>query len=75
MSNERSALATAVRNMATSQCIFMPYDGLDLAYRDGALCKVVQLSSLHEPQCALLPLRVEELPGMSDDEIWQRVIG
>ena len=75
MSNERAVLATAVRNAATGQCIFTPIDGLDLAYRNGVLCKVAQVSSLQEPLCAPLPLRVEELAGMSDDEIWQRVIG
>ncbi len=75
MNKEKLALATAVRNMATSQCIFTPIDGLDLAYRDGTLCKVVQFSSLHEPYCAPLSLRIEELPGMSDDEIWKRVVG
>lgn len=68
-------LATAVRNAATGQCIFTPLDGLELVFRDGQLCRVSPNSSQFERQHMPIGLRVEELPGMSDDEIWKRVMG
>ena len=75
MSSEQSKLATAVRNSATHQCVFTPWDGFDLAYRDGVLHKVSALSSQYDRQHMPVALRVEELPGMSDEEIWVRVMG
>jgi hypothetical protein len=71
----RAILATAVRNAATGQCIFTPLDNFELAYRDGQLCRVSPNSSQYERQHMPMGLRVEELPGMSDDEIWLRVMG
>ena len=71
----RAILATAVRNAATGQCIFTPLDNLELAFRDGQLCRVSPSTSQYERQHTSVGLRVEELPGMSDDEIWKRVMG
>lgn len=69
------ALATAVRNAATSQCIFLPWSGCELAFRDGALYRVTPNTSQYDRQYGAPLLRVEELIGMADDEIWQRVMG
>lgn len=71
----RAMLATAVRNAATGQCIFTPLDGLELAFRDGQLCRVSPSTSQYERYHTPIALRVEELPGLSDDEIWKRVMG
>lgn len=68
-------LATAVRNAATGQCIFTPIDGLELAFRDGQLCRVSPSTSQYDRYHTPIGLRVEELSGMSDDEIWKRVMG
>lgn len=72
---QRALLATAVRNAATTQCVFVPWEGLELAYRDGQLHKITPNTSQYERGYIPLNLRAEELPGMSDNAIWKRVMG
>jgi len=71
---QRMALATAVRNAATHQCIFT-VDGSEYAYIDGALYRVTPGTSQFQRGYAPVSLRVEELFGMSDEDIWVRVMG
>jgi hypothetical protein len=77
MSDDKACaiLATAVRNAATSQTIFVAWDNFELCYRDGQLCRVTPNTSQYDRYFTPVGLRVEELPGMSDEEIWKRVMG
>jgi hypothetical protein len=72
---QRMRLATAVRNAATTQCIFSPWPGCELAFRDGALYQMVPGTSQYQRQYVAPLLRIEELIGMSDDEIWAKIMG
>jgi hypothetical protein len=72
---QRMALATAIRNAATHQCIFTVWDGFEMAFVDGALHRVTPNASQFQRGYAPIPLRVEELFVMSDDDIWARVMG
>ncbi len=72
---QRALFATAVRNASTHQCIFTPITGLEFAYQGGALYRVTPGTSHFQRGYTEACLRVEELPGMSDDELWRRVMG
>lgn len=64
----RRILAGHVRNhMGNTGCIFSPWYGLDLSISDGQLWKRVQATAI--------PLvLVEDLYGMSDEDIEQHVV-
>jgi hypothetical protein len=72
---QRARLATAVRNAATTQCVFTPWPGCELAFRDGTLYQMVPGTSQYQRHYTTPLLRIEELIGMSDDEIWAKVMG
>jgi hypothetical protein len=72
---QRARLATAVRNACTHQCVFTPWPGLEFAFRDGALHQVTANAAYDRRAYGPALLRVEELIGMDDDEIWVRVMG
>lgn len=75
MDQQRALFATTVRNASTHQCIFTPMSGLEFAYQDGTLYRVTANASSFQRGYTEALLRVEELPGMSDEEIWKRVMG
>lgn len=72
---QKTHLAGAVRNHLASTHVFQPWNGFDLQYHDGFLCKVTPPGAMaHNRQYTPL-FEQEKVYEMSDDELWAAVTG
>ena len=72
---QKAHLAGAIRNHLASTHVFSPWEGFDLQYHDGHLCKVTPPNAMsHHRQYAQL-FAQDKVYEMDDDAIWAAVTG
>jgi hypothetical protein len=71
---QRLVLAGSVRNNMVHGSIFTVWSGLELAYRDGMLCRSSVSNAQGQQSFAPICTR-EDIFTMNNDEIWVKILG